>query len=101
MKGKSPDSLNNGDPQDNGQQQGRGGKDEQTRRDSKLLDADEAGQLLIMSRKALYAMNSRREIPFIKIGRRVRYERAALEAYIEKRRVPVMVANDAGRGGGK
>ncbi|NVB37269.1 helix-turn-helix domain-containing protein [Pseudenhygromyxa sp. WMMC2535] len=48
-----------------------------------LLQADEVAQLLRVSRKAVYAMVERGEIPGVtKLGRRLRFRRDALEAWL-------------------
>ncbi|HLT36468.1 MAG TPA: helix-turn-helix domain-containing protein, partial [Enhygromyxa sp.] len=48
-----------------------------------LLQAEEVAAILRVSRKALYAMVERGEIPGVtKLGRRVRFRRDALEAWL-------------------
>jgi excisionase family DNA binding protein len=48
-----------------------------------LLQADEVAQLLRVSRKAVYTMAERGEIPGVtKLGRRLRFRRDALEAWL-------------------
>lgn len=48
-----------------------------------LLNADELAAILRISRKALYAMAERGEIPGVtKIGRRLRFRRDAIEAWL-------------------
>lgn len=53
-----------------------------------LLCADEVASLLRVSRKAVYCMVDRGEIPGVtKIGRRVRFHRDSLLAWIDGQRV--------------
>jgi excisionase family DNA binding protein len=48
-----------------------------------LLQAEEVAAILRVSRKALYAMVERGEIPGVtRLGRRVRFRRDALEAWL-------------------
>ncbi len=55
----------------------------------KLLTPTEAGEILGVGPNTLVVWRSRRapNIPFLKIGRLVRYDREALEAWIAKQRV--------------
>lgn len=58
------------------------------RNDPEVLTADEAAQLLRISRKAVYAAANRDEIPgAFRIGRSVRFSRAALVAWMGQGRV--------------
>ena len=51
-----------------------------------ILNAQEAADFLRMSRPALYNAIQRRELAFIRMGkRRVRFRRSDLESFIEKR----------------
>ena len=53
-----------------------------------LLCADEVAQLLRVSRKAVYCMVDRGEIPGVtKIGRRIRFHRDDLLAWLEDQRL--------------
>ena len=48
-----------------------------------LLQADEVATILRVSRKAVYTMAERGEIPGVtKLGRRLRFRRDALEAWL-------------------
>jgi excisionase family DNA binding protein len=48
-----------------------------------LLQADEVAQLLRVSRKAVYTMAERGEIPGVtRLGHRLRFRRDALEAWL-------------------
>ena len=48
-----------------------------------LLQVEEVADLLRVSRKAIYAMVERNEIPGVtKLGRRLRFRRDALEAWL-------------------
>src|SRR5713226_3551759 len=48
------------------------------------LDVDTAAQYLCMSRHALYHRVSRRQIPFVRRGRIVRFDRQALDRWMSK-----------------
>src|SRR5215210_6635198 len=48
------------------------------------LDVDTAAQYLCMSRHALYHRVSRRQIPFVRHGRIVRFDRQALDRWMSK-----------------
>ena len=50
--------------------------------DAKVLTVDEAAKLLRISRGSAYEAVARKEIPSIKIGRRILVPRAAIEALI-------------------
>ncbi|NVB41540.1 helix-turn-helix domain-containing protein [Pseudenhygromyxa sp. WMMC2535] len=53
-----------------------------------LLRADEVAELLRVSRKAVYCMVDRGEIPGVtKIGRRIRFHRDDLLAWLEDQRL--------------
>jgi len=48
-----------------------------------LLQAEEVAQLIRVSRKAVYTMAERGEIPGVtKLGRRLRFRRDAIEAWL-------------------
>ena len=54
-----------------------------------LLTADEVAKFLRVSRKAVYCMVDRGEIPGVtRIGRRVRFHRDSLFAWLEANRAP-------------
>ena len=53
----------------------------------RLLNNDEAADILNISPYSLRGKVSRREIPFIKVGRRTLFDPADLRAYIEARKV--------------
>lgn len=48
-----------------------------------LLTLAEAADYLCMTHGALYAATSRRQIPFVKFGRRLRFRKEDLDAFIE------------------
>lgn len=52
-----------------------------------LLDTANAARFLGITESQLRGMQYRREIPFIKVGRSVRYDPKDLEQYIRSRRV--------------
>jgi len=51
---------------------------------SKLLDINEVAEFLGISKDTLYKMVNQRRIPFVKVGRLLRFERAALDAWIRQ-----------------
>ena len=54
-----------------------------------LLTADETAELLRTSRKAIYAMTERGQLPGVtRIGRRVLYRREALLDWLNQKRTP-------------
>jgi excisionase family DNA binding protein len=56
--------------------------------DPEVLTADEAAALLRVSRKAIYAAANRGEIPgAFRLGRSIRFSRAALVAWMRQGRV--------------
>ena len=62
-------------------------KERPGREEVRLLNVKEAARFLGTTEKTLYAKIWRREIPFIKIGRSVRFDVKDLEALIERSRV--------------
>jgi len=48
------------------------------------LDVDAAAQYLCMSRHALYHRVSRRQIPFVRHGRIIRFDRQSLDRWMSK-----------------
>ena len=48
----------------------------------KLWTAEELAHYLNLSRGAVYAMICRKEVPYLKIGRRVRFSRESVEEWI-------------------
>src|SRR5436853_6973456 len=48
------------------------------------LDVDTAAQYLCMSRHALYHRVSRRQIPFVRHGRIIRFDRQSLDRWMSK-----------------
>ena len=56
-----------------------------------LLTADETADLLRTSRKGVYAMTERRQLPGVtRIGRRVLYRRDALLDWLDQKRTPLL-----------
>jgi excisionase family DNA binding protein len=53
----------------------------------RLLNNDQAADILNISPFSLRGKVSRREIPFIKVGRRTLFDPADLRAYIDARKV--------------
>jgi excisionase family DNA binding protein len=64
-------------------------KERPGREEVRLLNVREAARFLGTTDKTLYTKIWRREIPFIKIGRSVRFDVRDLEALIEQSRVKV------------
>jgi excisionase family DNA binding protein len=60
---------------------------ERNRGDVRLMTVREAANFLGTTDKTLYTKIWRREIPFIKLGRSVRFDVRDLEALIERSRV--------------
>lgn len=61
--------------------------------DRVLLDYNAAADYLSTTYHQLRRMVYERRIPYIKIGRKVRFDRADLDAYIDAQRVPAEVAS--------
>ena len=57
---------------------------------SACFTVDQAAQYLKLSKTALYVKNSRREIPFIKMGSRIRYLKSDLDSWLLQKRIPAM-----------
>jgi excisionase family DNA binding protein len=62
-------------------------KERPGREEVRLLNIKEAARFLGTTDKTLYTKIWRREIPFIKLGRSVRFDVRDLEALIERSRV--------------
>jgi excisionase family DNA binding protein len=62
-------------------------KERPGREEVRLLNIKEAARFLGTTDKTLYTKIWRREIPFIKLGRSVRFDVKDLEALIERSRV--------------
>jgi excisionase family DNA binding protein len=62
-------------------------KERPAREEVRLLNVQEAARFLGTTGKTLYSKIWRREIPFVKIGRSVRFDVKDLEALIERSRV--------------
>jgi excisionase family DNA binding protein len=62
-------------------------KERAIREEVRLLNVKEAARFLGTTDKTLYSKIWRREIPFVKIGRSVRFDVKDLEALIERSRV--------------
>ena len=54
-----------------------------------LLTPDEVCDLLSISKKTLYGWTSRHEIPFIKLGRLLRFRREEIDQWLKDSEVPV------------
>lgn len=53
-----------------------------------LLTCQEVADMLSVSRGALYKMILRQQVPFVRIGKHIRFERTAIIGWIKDRRVP-------------
>jgi excisionase family DNA binding protein len=52
-----------------------------------LLDADEAAELLGVTRRHLYALTRDHGLPHVRIGRYLKFRREALERWVEEQEV--------------
>jgi len=55
--------------------------------EKRLLTVKEASEYLGISINALYCMVYRRQIPYVKIGKRLKFDKVALDKWIEKNTV--------------
>jgi len=51
---------------------------------SDILNIDQASEILQISKYTLYKLVKRKEIPFSKIGKQIRFSRQSLEEFIRK-----------------
>jgi excisionase family DNA binding protein len=49
---------------------------------TRFMDPKEAARFLELSRAALYKLVERQRIPFFRLGRRIRFDRQRLEAFV-------------------
>ena len=54
-----------------------------------LLTPDDVCDLLSISKKTLYGWTSRHEVPFIKLGRLLRFRREEIDLWLQESEVPV------------
>ena len=54
---------------------------------SALLTLDEVAALLRVSKTSVYRLTERRELPFCRVGRSLRFTREDVDAYLRTRRV--------------
>lgn len=54
---------------------------------SALLTLDEVAAVLRVSKTSVYRLVERRELPFCRVGRSLRFTREDIEAYLQARRV--------------
>ena len=52
---------------------------------SQLLNIEQVGEVLGLSKHTLYAYTKNKKIPFIKIGRHLRFERRSLDRWLQER----------------
>jgi len=62
-------------------------QDIQIERRALVVNVEEAGRLLGIRQTKVYDLMRKRELPFVKIGRSTRIELAAIQDYIDRRRV--------------
>ena len=53
-----------------------------------LLTVEELSEFLNLSKPAVYALVYRRQVPFLKIGNRLRFSPAAIAVWLEESQVP-------------
>jgi excisionase family DNA binding protein len=61
----------------------------QTRSESGLITVQDAAKFLAVSTSTLYGWVYQRRIPFVKVGRSLRFELAELQKFIQANRFPV------------
>ena len=61
----------------------------QSRSESGLMAVQDAAKFLAVSTSTLYGWVYLRRIPFVKVGRSLRFELAELQEFIKSNRVPV------------
>jgi excisionase family DNA binding protein len=52
-----------------------------------LLDADQAAELLGLTRKQIYKLAREHQIPHLKVGRYLKFRRESLEAWIREQEI--------------
>ena len=57
----------------------------------RLLNTKEAAEYLAMTKAALYQLVHRKKVPVVRLGRALRFDIQALDAWIEERREPAVV----------
>lgn len=55
--------------------------------DKRLLTAEELGQYISKSIPAIYTMVSRRQIPFVRLGRLTRFDVRAIDKWLESQSI--------------
>ncbi|MEW5765744.1 MAG: excisionase family DNA-binding protein [Acidobacteriota bacterium] len=58
-----------------------------------FLRVEEAGKLLKLTRGAVYTAVARRQLPFVRLGRRIRFRRSDLERHLAQTAVPAEKRN--------
>ena len=59
-------------------------------RQDELMDLAEAATFLGISRDSMYTLKRFQRVAFHKVGRKLRFRRSDLEAYLERCRVPAV-----------
>ena len=59
-----------------------------------LLTIEEVAEFLRVSKTSVYRLVERRELPFCRVGRSLRFSRKDLRAYLEARRVGSAASDD-------
>jgi len=57
-------------------------------REHELLSIEEAAEYLGVKKSTMYSWVFYRKIPFVKVGRLVKFERIDLNKWIERRKIP-------------
>jgi len=61
----------------------------QSRPESSLITVQDAAKFLAVSTSTLYGWVWQRRIPFVKVGRALRFEQSELQKFIQSNRFPV------------
>ena len=61
----------------------------QSRSESGLITVQDAAKFLAVSTSTLYGWVYQRRIPFVKVGRSLRFELAELQKFVQSNRFPV------------
>ena len=59
-----------------------------------LLTLEEVAEYLRISKTSVYRLVERRELPFCRVGRTLRFYRTDIDAYLTSRRVGSIVSDD-------
>jgi excisionase family DNA binding protein len=62
-----------------------------------ILDADAVAQALGITRRHVQRLVAERRIPYLKVGRFVRFDPAALDVWLDEQRIDVVHGRSGGR----